>query len=291
MITGLHPATEERAPDDSSDEVLTRRSSKRFKVTIGVLVGLFVLVYFWRAMFITIDPGHSGVLWKRFRGGIVRNIIFGEGLHVIYPWDSIDIFDTRVQEMHEEVNLLTKRGLAVSMTMSARFHPEFQYLADLDQRLGPKYRENAVWPEVVSALRRVVGKYTPEEIYALGEDGLLAEVYEAATTPVSNCFVRLDRVLLTKVVLPQRVQDAIQEKTTQEQKVATYSYLLEQAELEKKRSATEAVGIRQFENLSGISMLKWRSIEAAEKLAASPNAKIIVMGNGSSMPFVLSPDK
>jgi regulator of protease activity HflC (stomatin/prohibitin superfamily) len=217
---------------------------------------------------------------------------FGEGLHVIYPWDHMDIYDARVQEMRETVSLLTRQGLAVSMTVTARFSPRYRELPRLHVRLGPDYKEKAIWPEIVSALRRVVGKYTPEELYVLGEDRLLAEVTDAAARPLSDCFVQLDRVLLTKLVLPERVQNAIQEKTTEEQKVMTYAYLMKQAELEKQRRSIEASGISEFERVSKVSVPKWRGIEAIQNLAASPNAKVVVIGGtNSGIPVVLNPDK
>jgi prohibitin 1 len=268
------------------------QTSYRLRVVLGVLVALFFLAYLWRAMFISVPAGHAAVLWSRFGGGVVTTTTYGEGLHVIFPWDRMDIYDARVQEKRQEVSLLTRQGLAVSMMMTARFHVNFRQLPLLHQRFGPNYKEAAVWPELVSALRRVVGRYTPEQIYAAGEDHLLHEVADQAAWPVSRCFVTLDRVLLTKVVLPERVQNAVQEKLSEEQKVATYGFLLTEARLEAERRAVEARGIREFEERSGVKMLKWRSIEAAEKLALSPNAKVVVLGGAETgLPLVLNPDK
>lgn len=267
------------------------RSTYRLRIVL-VLVALFLIAYLWRAMFISVSAGHAAVLWSRFGGGVVTTTTYGEGFHVIFPWNHMDIYDTRVQERREDVSLLTRQGLAVSMVMTARFRVRFLQLPLLHQRFGPNYGNTLVWPELVSALRRVVGKYTPEEIYAVGEDRLLNEVTKAASRPLSDSFVDLDRVLLTKVVLPEQIQSAIQEKLSEEQKAASYGYLLSQARLEAERRAVEARGIREFEERSGVKILKWRSIEAAEKLALSPNAKVIVLsGQDSGIPVVLNPDK
>jgi regulator of protease activity HflC (stomatin/prohibitin superfamily) len=263
----------------------------RLRVTIGALVLVFLLAYLWRMMFITVNAGQGGVLWRRFYGGVVISRTYGEGLHVIPPWDRIDIYDTRVQEKREDLSLLTKQGLAVSIVMTARFHPRFKDLPLLDQRFGPQYQQTVVWPEVVSALRRVVGEYTPEELYSLSEQQLVAAVQASAAKPVSDCMVDLDRVLLTRVKLPEAIQNSIQDKLSAQQKVETYTYLLAQTELEKKRRAVEGSGIRDFEKLSGISMLKWRAIETQDRLANSPNSKIVVFGNACGTPLVVNSDK
>ena len=64
----------------------------------------------------------------------------------------------------------------------------------------------------------------------------------------------------------------------------------EQQEAERKR--IEAQGIADFQRIvaAGISpqLLEWKGIEATEKLAASPNSKIVVIGNPKSgLPIIL----
>lgn len=62
---------------------------------------------------------------------------------------------------------------------------------------------------------------------------------------------------------------------------------------EAERKAIEAQGIAAFQSIvsEGISskLLQWKGIEATEKLAMSPNAKLVVMGNdGNGLPVLLS---
>ena len=66
--------------------------------------------------------------------------------------------------------------------------------------------------------------------------------------------------------------------------------LKEKQEAERKR--IEAQGIYDFQNIvaKGISeqLLRWKGIEATEKLASSPNAKIVVIGAGKDgLPLIL----
>ncbi|RPI01007.1 MAG: hypothetical protein EHM64_16355 [Ignavibacteriae bacterium] len=54
----------------------------------------------------------------------------------------------------------------------------------------------------------------------------------------------------------------------------------------------EAEGIRQFEELSKIPILKWKGLEVTSEFATSNNAKIIIMGSDEkSLPLLLNSDE
>ena len=59
------------------------------------------------------------------------------------------------------------------------------------------------------------------------------------------------------------------------------------ASLKRQTWLIEAESAREFQALTGTPLLKWRSVDALEKLAQSPNAKVVVLGGGKEMPFVL----
>src|SRR5882724_1376207 len=72
------------------------------------------------------------------------------------------------------------------------------------------------------------------------------------------------------------------------------SYILQKEKQEAERKRIEAQGIADFQKIvaAGISpqLLEWKGIEATEKLAASANAKIVIIGNPKNgLPLVLEP--
>jgi regulator of protease activity HflC (stomatin/prohibitin superfamily) len=69
-------------------------------------------------------------------------------------------------------------------------------------------------------------------------------------------------------------------------------FVLMRERQEADRKRIEAQGIADFQKIvaEGISdqLLQWKGIEATEKLAGSPNAKIVVIGSGESgLPIIL----
>jgi hypothetical protein len=84
----------------------------------------------------------------------------------------------------------------------------------------------------------------------------------------------------------------IVDKLLFEQTLLAYRFRLSAEEEERKRKLIEAQGIREFENITGVSILKWRGIDATQDLAKSPNAKIIIMGTGQNqLPILLNADQ
>ncbi|MYM91451.1 hypothetical protein GTP91_30280 [Rugamonas sp. FT82W] len=257
-------------------------SKRRFRLWVSGLLATLVLLLLWDRIFIPIGSGESGVLWSRLSDGTMMNRRFTEGCWVIWPWNRMAVYDLRYQEMHGKADVRTSDGLHVAVDVTIRYRPRANELTLLHQAVGPRYRETVLWPDTIAALQQVVGGFKPEELTASGEADLARRVEAAARQSVERHWVELDRVLITRVTLPERVQAQIQEKLADEQKVIS-------ASLKRQTWLIEAEGAREFQARTGTPLVKWRGVDALEKLAQSPNAKVVVLGGGKEMPFVLDP--
>ena len=106
----------------------------------------------------------------------------------------------------------------------------------------------------------------------------------------------VEDVLLKDVELPSELSKSIELKAKAEQDAARMEFVLQKERQEADRKSIEAEGIAAFQRIvsEGISpnLLMWKGIEATEKLAESPNSKIVIMGNsGESLPVLLSADQ
>jgi regulator of protease activity HflC (stomatin/prohibitin superfamily) len=93
-------------------------------------------------------------------------------------------------------------------------------------------------------------------------------------------------------MLPAGLTASIEEKLKAEQESKRMFFVLKKEEQEADRKRIEARGIADFQDIvaKGISenLLKWKGIEATEKLANSQNAKIVVIGSGKEgLPIIL----
>jgi regulator of protease activity HflC (stomatin/prohibitin superfamily) len=265
----------------------------KLKIILFLLIFAFFLAYFWDHIFISIYPGEAGVMWRRFAGGTVRDKVYGEGLHIIFPWDKLIIYSLRVQQRKDSIRILSTAGLYIEMDISLRYYPERRsQLPLLHQEWGPDYADKFVDPEARTAAIAVLGEYPPKELYSLDTTDIQRKIKIKLDGEFSGSHIILHDFLITRLALPKSISDAIERKLVQEQLMQEYDYRLQVAEKEKQRKQIEALGINLFEEISGISMLKWQGLAVTSEIASSNNAKVIVIGTGDGgLPIILNADK
>jgi regulator of protease activity HflC (stomatin/prohibitin superfamily) len=141
-------------------------------VIVTTLVSLFILAYLFHRIFITVPAGHGGVHFEWLGEGTDVNTMYGEGLHVIAPWNTLTIYNLRVQEVDQVFEVLTSDGLAIEATMSIRFRPSDRLLGMLHKEHGPDYINSYLLAELGSSARRVIGLVTPSEFYSSARDSV-----------------------------------------------------------------------------------------------------------------------
>lgn len=239
-----------------------------------------------------IDSGEAGVLWRAI-GGTQMAKVYGEGFHVVAPWNKMYVYNVKVMDLKEDMDIVTSNGLTVHSEMSIRFRPIRDELPLLHSEVGWGYYENVIGPVFRSEARKVLGRYAPEEIYSTKREVVEQETLDEIVKALKEKHVVVEGVFLRSFKLPQQLQQAINDKLTQQQKSQEMEYVLTREAQEAERKRVEAAGIRDFQKIvsEGISdkLLKWKGIEATNKLAESQNAKIVVMGNsGKDLPVILS---
>ena len=260
-------------------------------VITSTIIILLIVVYFYSSIFITIKAGEAGVLYRRFEGGTVTDRIYKEGFHVIFPWNSMAIYDTRVQQKSHSLSVLTDEGLKIELVISIRYYPENDSIGILHQKVGPDYLEKIVIPEVDHILRLYVGKMAINDIYTT-KGGSLHDLVVAAESEVEKNYVVIQDVILQQVILSKQIEAAIEAKIEQKQLSEAYEYRLTSEVQEAKRKKIEADGIYDYNTKINQSLnkdiLKWKGIQATQSLAESNNAKIVVIGNGGNqLPIIL----
>src|SRR5262249_4924271 len=110
--------------------------------------------------------GHVGVLWKRFAGGTVLDPppLKDEGLHVIWPWDRLFLYDLRLQYFTESYNAISSDGVSLTASVIVRFRLQRDAVPVLHQAIGPNYESVLVQPGIGSLTREVIAQYTAEQV-------------------------------------------------------------------------------------------------------------------------------
>jgi regulator of protease activity HflC (stomatin/prohibitin superfamily) len=298
-------------------------------VSFITLIGLLIVVVLWPYVIITVPSGSVGVLWKRFNGldlycwcWVGRGTVLDprelreEGLHIIWPWDKLYLYNLRLQSTQQTYNAISKDGVNVKAQISVRYQLLHNSVAVLHKFIGPDFLTSVVNPEIGSQARQVISQYTGEAVYTSREQiqkqirdatqkSLAAnlnklvqpEAMEQPDPKHYNDFLQdaiqiLDTLVLS-IELPPDIVAAINRQTEQYYMIQEYKFRVEREAEESKRKQIEADGIAAFQKTvsQGISdsYLRWRGIEATLLLSQSPNAKVVVIGSGKDgLPIILN---
>ena len=262
------------------------------RAAIMGVVGLIFVVMFGSSMFYTIEPGEKGVLFKKFSGGLDKETIYGQGFHIIAPWNTLHVYDVKVHEEKSKLSVLSKNGLQIEIDLSARYMPVSNKIGYLHDQIGRDYLDRIIKPEISSITREVIGNYLPEDLYATKREALEKEIFDRTKDNISAKFLNLDRILIRNITLPQTLRTAIEQKLKQEQEALEYKFKIEKAKKEAERKEIEANGIAKFQQIVNRTitpqLLKWKGVEATQEISKSPNSKVIVIGNGDGdLPIIL----
>ena len=274
-----------------------------------MLVTLVAVVLFPYAA-VTVPSGHAGVLWKRFGGGTVLDPrqIRDEGLHLIWPWNELFLYDLRLQSVTETYNAISSDGVSLSSTMNIRFRLQRAAAPVIHQALGPNYLQLLMRPGIGSLTREVMAQYTAEQVYStarqeiqdkirsLSQDRLSEKMMEREgdepyRVSLSDTVILYD-TLVYGIELPVLVVNAINRKIEQYYISEEYKFRVERERRESERKKIEAEGIREFQQIvsQGISdsYLRWRGIEATLQLSQSTNSKVVIIGSAKDgLPLIL----
>jgi regulator of protease activity HflC (stomatin/prohibitin superfamily) len=299
-------------PPPATRRARWRRFAERHlpSVVIYLMVATLAAVALYPHVAVTVPSGHVGVLWKRFAGGTVLDPrrLRDEGLHLIWPWDRLFLYDLRLQSFTESYNAISSDGVSLTASVIVRFRLQRDAVPVLHQAIGPNYEGVLVQPGIGSLTREVIAQYTAEQVYStarqeiqekirsLVEDRLSEKMMEHEGEESYRVSMRdtviLYDILVTGIELPPAIVAAINRKIEQYYIAEEYKFRVEREKRESERKSIEAEGIRDFQQIvsQGISesYLRWRGVEATLQLSQSTNSKVVVIGSGrDGLPVIL----
>lgn len=267
--------------------------NKKFGPTIALaVVGFFLFMILTSSTFLTIDAGERGVLFRPFSTGLDKENVYQPGFHVVAPWNTMYVYDVREKQLEEEMEVLSSNGLNIRVDVTVRVHPMYNRIGELHENFGKEYLNSLVRPEVRSAVRKVIGRFQPEELYSSKREEVQAMITEDIEANLTKNYVDLTATLIRDIALPDRVVTAIEEKIQAEQGALKYEYILQQEKKEAERRIIEAEGKAESNRILNASLtnniLKDKGIEATMKLSESPNSKTVIIGSGDGgLPLIL----
>ncbi len=243
----------------------------------------------------TVPAQHVGVL-ETF--GKILPETWAPGLHVWAPWIGVHRINCRTRQIEERTSTPTSEGLVVGLDVSIVFHAEPEAAKDIYGRYGglDGLVGNVLVPEFRSVVRDVTAGFNAVDLYSGRRAEVSGKMLDDIRKRMEDRGVNIEAILLRNIELPAQVAKAVEAKLAADQQAQQMEFVLRKESKEAERKRIEAQGIADFQRIvtAGISpaLLKWKGIEATEKIATSENTKVIVVGNGTNgLPVILGSDK
>ena len=266
-----------------------------------VLILIFTLLLLTPRTFIVIPAGHVGVMWRQFHDGTVTNRSFGEGLNIIFPWNELIPYDTRLQKNIRSYDTISSDGLTMQVEIAVRYRLNADCAGYMHKLVGENYQEVLIATKVGSHVRELISKYTSEELYTETRTLIQAELLSYMVTQLGSSLadqgmcekmVIIEDVLIRGIKLPESVAAAIERKAQQQQVMLEYDFLIIRERKESERKRIEAEGLRDYQRIVANTItneyLRLRGIEATAALATSTNAKTVIIGGRDGLPVILN---
>lgn len=262
---------------------------------LQALAGILFLIGIATACVIQIEAGFIGV--QKLFGKVQKNVLHS-GLHMINPLVDVIEVDVRTQNytmsgVHDEgmaqsddaIRVLTADGLEVTIDLTVLYRVIPEDAPDMIREIGMDYRDKVVRPITRTHIRDNAVYYDAISLYSTRRDEFQSRIHKSIETEFKNRNLLLENLLVRNITLPASVKNAIEAKINAEQEAQKMQFVLQKETQEAERKRVEAKGISDYQKIISESLserqLQYEQIKAMKELAASQNAKVIMMGKGT----------
>ena len=274
------------------------RYSRPVKVTGVILIVVGLLTSSVRQ----IDAGQVGVV-SLF--GSVSGQSLNSGLSFVNPLADVTEFDIKTQNYtmsattdegqrqgDDAIRVLTADGLEVVIDLTVLYRVVPADAPKILREIGPDYTDKIVRPITRTRIRDNAVYYDAVALYSTRRDEFQGRIYKTIETDFKKRGLMLEQLLIRNIDLPASVKKTIESKINAEQDSQKMQFVLTKERQEAERKRVEAQGIADYQKIisTGLSdkQLQYEQIKAQRELAASPNAKIVIMGSRGNVPLILS---
>jgi regulator of protease activity HflC (stomatin/prohibitin superfamily) len=275
--------------------------ASRFSTITRIGAIILVIIGASFSMFKVVESGEVGV---QTLFGKVNNDVLYSGLNIINPVMEVTTFDVKTQNYtmsgvndegskagDDAIRVLSADGLEVVIDLSVLFKVKPSSTPEILRTIGTDYLDKIVRPIARTAIRDNAVSYDAVALYSSKRDEFQNKIFNTINKSFTKRGLELEQLLVRNITLPASVKTTIESKINAEQDAQKMTFVLQKERQEAERKRVEAQGIADYQKIlsTGLSdkQLQYETIKAQKEIALSPNAKVIIMGNGKSAPIII----
>ncbi|AIE75404.1 MULTISPECIES: prohibitin family protein [unclassified Synechocystis] len=255
-----------------------------------LMSALFLQQTLGRAV-VVIPAGEVGVIETM---GTVDATPLTSGVYFLNPLSKVVTYSTRLQDIKETVDTSSKEGLNFNIDVSLQYRLNPEKAGEVFSSLGNEEQQREI---IISRFRSLIrentAKYDLSSIYGGKRAEISLVLVQSMQEQLEPLGFVVEEALMRNVILPENIQKAIQAKVEVEQSNQKKELELISAKRDAERKIIEAQGVADSQRIVSQSLtdqiIKLKAIEATQKLAESPNTKVLIMGSGEgNLPIIMS---
>ena len=267
-----------------------KKMGKKQEANMTLIMAIAAIAFALFRTFTVIPAGTVGVV--DFLGK-VNDETLKPGVNIVNPIAKIIKYSFKTQELKENMTVPSKEGLPVQLEISLWYRVDPTMANEIYKTVDAgDYLNVILIPQFRSVVRGVTAKFEAKALYTGAREQLATQITENLQKIVGSKGIIIEDAPLRQIILPPGLSRSIEEKLQAEQESQRMSFILQKETQEADRKRIEAKGIADFQSIVSkeinANLLKWKGIEATEKLASSANAKVVVIGSGKDgLPLIL----
>jgi regulator of protease activity HflC (stomatin/prohibitin superfamily) len=280
--------------------VARTNSPLREHATLIKLLGLgAIVVGILMTSLVQIEPGEVGVQ-KLF--GKVSNATLQSGLNIKNPLVEVVPFDIKTQNYtmagienegevrgDDAIRVLSADGLEVVIDLTVLCRVTTDKAPNILREIGTDYRNTIVRPVSRTVIRDNAVYYDAISLYSSKREEFQDRIFKGIDKVFKDRGLFLEQLLVRNITLPASVKTTIESKINAEQEAQKMTFVLQKEKQEAERKRVEAQGIADYQRIISLSLTdKQLQYEMIKAIATSPNAKLIITGDGKGTPIILN---
>ena len=187
--------------------------------------------------------------------------------------------------------MLTADGLEVVIDLSVLYHIVPDKSPEILRSIGRDIKSVIVRPVTRTKIRDNAVYYDAVALYSTKREEFQQKIFQTIDKEFSTRGLVLENLLIRNIQLPESVKQTIESKINAEQEAQKMKFVLDKERQEADRKRVEAQGIADYQRILTASLtdklIQYEQIKVQKELVTSPNAKVIIMGNGKSAPILI----
>ena len=275
-------------------------------IAYGLLFLIFMAIISLPLAIKIVPEGNVGV---KLRGGKAIDEL-DAGLHLVIPiYEGVEMMSIRTEtytmsstagsraiendiNVQDKISVKTKEGINSNMDISIRYRMEEDRALEVYSRLGTMKQvvEKLVRPTAREEIRTSASRFFINDIYAENR----SDFRESVEADIRNDFEEygfiIEKVQIRDIQLPEKVENAIEEKEEVEQQIEKKQKEIEREKLEKKRKIVEAEGEAEQNRILDRSLTKEVLMNRFIKALGSGDVTVAYIPTEAGMPLMKDVD-